>query len=202
MSSFQVLLEVNRRLRTVIFDAVQGDPDSRDLLASPMDIVFTNPTETARNRSSRTTLSVWLYQVTENEFMKNQPPARANGHTALAETPLALNLYYLITPFGPTDSAPDRELQLLGKVMQVMYDNATLMVRVPADNVFEELRVILCRLTLEELTRIWEALRESYRLSVCYQVRVTQIDSARVETKARVVQSDSLYGEVPPEEER
>ena len=202
MSSFQVLLEVSKRLRSTLFDAIQNDPDARDLLDSDANIVFTNPTETALKRSSKTTLSVWLYQITEDEFLKNQPPTRANGHNSVAETPLALNLYYLITPFGPSDGAPEKELLLLGKVLQVMYDNATLLVRSPADNIFEELRVILCRLSLEELTRIWEALRESYRLSVCYRVRVTQIDSTRVQEKARVVQSDSQYGEVPPEEER
>ena len=33
--------------------------------------------------------------------------------------------------------------------------------------------------TLEELTRIWNAFSQPYRLSVCYKVQVVSIDSAR-----------------------
>jgi hypothetical protein len=194
MSSFHVLLSVSEQLRQTLWGAIHDDPGTRNLLASEMDLVFTNPTETARRRSSTNKLSMWLYQITENEYLKNQPPLRGNGHTSQQDPPLALNFYYLITPFGPTDGSPDAELLLLGKVMQVMYDNPTLFVQSPADNVFEELRVILCRLSLEELTRVWEALREPYRLSICYQVRVTRVDSSRIAQKARVVQADHDYG--------
>jgi hypothetical protein len=163
-----------------------------------MDILYLNPTETARRRSSsNNTLSLWLYQVTENEHLKNQPVTRSNGPNSFNEIPLALNLYYLVTPFGPTDGNPNGELLLLGKVMQAMYDNPTLIVQAPLNNVFEELRVILCRLTLEELTRIWEALKEPYRLSVCYQIRVTRVDSNRIQQGARVVEAHSVYGETP-----
>src|SRR3712207_8206086 len=53
---------------------------------------------------------------------------------------------------------------LLGKTMQVLYDNASMLLRDPADQIAEELRVVLAPLTLEELTRVWEALQEPYRL--------------------------------------
>jgi hypothetical protein len=56
---------------------------------------------------------------------------------------------------------------------------------------------VLCRLTLEELTRIWEALREPYRLSVAYQVRVTHIDSERTLGSGRVQEGQRDYGSVP-----
>jgi hypothetical protein len=202
MSGINVFLEVSEHLRQVLWHSISTDKNTSDLMSSEMDIVFTNPTETARRRSSSNKLSLWLYQVTENEFLKNQPPARGNGHNSLQETPLVLNLYYLVTPFGPTDGTTDGELRLLGKLMQVFYDSATLYVQSPSDNIFEELRLILCRLSLEELTRIWEALREPYRLSVCYQVRVAHIDSSRIPEGARVVESNSDYGSVPPEPDR
>ena len=68
------------------------------LVGSESAIVFTNPTETARDSSNR--LSLWLYQVTENEFVKNQPRLRGNGHDTSQLPPLALNLFYLVTPFA------------------------------------------------------------------------------------------------------
>jgi len=44
-------------------------------------------------------------------------------------------------------------------------------------DVTEELRIIFNQATLDELSRIWNTLREPYRLSVCYQVKTVRIDS-------------------------
>jgi hypothetical protein len=76
--------------------------------------------------------------------------------------------------------------------MQVLYDNSTIVLRDPANNIAEELRVILCNLNLEQLTRIWEALQQPYRLSICYQIRVTQIDSRRTSINARIIERSAL----------
>jgi hypothetical protein len=192
MSSYLVLRDVSVALRELLWEAFSTDPVIRDIVRSRSNIVFANPTEAIRDSDNQ--LSLWLYQVTENEFLKNQPVTRGNGHTSTQETPLALNLFYLITPLPPSGEAFD--LLLLGSAMQAMYDNAILVIRNPANGVNEEVRIILCRLSLEELTRIWEALREPYRLSVCYQVRVTRIDSRRIPQNARVVESHSNYGDV------
>ena len=56
-------------------------------------VVFKNPTETARDTANR--LSLWLYQITENEFLKNQPPTRVSG-SEHRRPPLAINLCYLL----------------------------------------------------------------------------------------------------------
>lgn len=192
MSSYLVLRDVSLTLRGFLWEAFSTDPVIGPIVPSEATIVFANPTEAIRDSANR--LSLWLYQVTENEFLKNQPVTRGNGHTSTQETPLALNLFYLITPLAPSG---EFDLLLLGSTMQAMYDNAIVVIRNPDDGVNEEVRIILCRLSLEELTRIWEALREPYRLSVCYQVRVTRIDSRRVPQNARVVESHSPYGDVP-----
>lgn len=183
-----VLAAVSEVLRRVLWESFRDNPMTAPIVGSEAAIVFTNPTETARDSSNR--LSLWLYQITENEFVKNEPPVRKNGHNQIAETPLALNLNYLVTPFAATGES---DHLLLGAAMQALYENASIQVHRPADEIFEEIRMIFCRLTLEELTRIWEALREPYRLSICYQVRVTHIDSRRVVQKARVVALDSDY---------
>jgi hypothetical protein len=188
MSSYMVLAAVSDALRSVLWDAFNADPVVRSIVGSEAAIVFTNPTETARDSSNR--LSLWMYQVSENEFVKNQPAPRRNGHNSQLETPFALNLNYLITPFAPSGEA---DHLLLGLTLQTLYENAILVLQRPADAIFEELRLVFCRLTIEELTRIWEALREPYRLSVCYQVRVTHIDSLRTVEKARVLDSSTVY---------
>jgi hypothetical protein len=181
-----VVAAVSEGLRRLLWSEFDADGVVRPLVGSETAIVFRNPTETARDSANR--LSLWLYQVSENEFLKNQPHVRANGPETLRFTPLALNLSYLITPFS-TDASGEADHILLGKTMQILYDNSTVVLRDPINNVFEEVRLILCNLSLDELTKIWEALREPYRLSVCYQVRVTRVDSQRIPSNARVVET-------------
>lgn len=187
-----VLSRVSEALRRLLWSAFEADSVIQPIVGSEAALVFSNPTETARDSANR--LSIWLYQITENEFLKNQPPARTNGHTTIHEMPLALNLHYLITPFAATSEADHR---LLGLTMQTLYDNAVLPIRDPVEDISEDLRLILCRASLEELTRIWEALREPYRLSVCYMVRVTRVDARRMAERARVVESNTDFGPVP-----
>src|SRR5687768_1169162 len=172
MSSYMVIAAVSEALRRILWEEFNTDAVIRPVVGSESAIVFRNPTETARDSANR--LSLWLYQIAENEFVKNQPMLRANEngrHTTTQFPPLGLNLFYLVTPFAPSGEA---DHLLLGKTMQVFYDNATILLQDIDNAIAEEVRVILCRLTLEELTRIWDALKEPYRLSVCYQVRVTR----------------------------
>lgn len=195
MSSYKVIARVSTILRQVLWESFEQDPEIRPLIVSQASIVFINPTQTAVNSANR--LSLWLYQISENEFMKNQPMRRGvNGPNQDQFPPLALNLHYLVTPFGPSGEA---DHLILGKTMQLLYDNATLLMHEPVDNVVEELRIILCPLKLEELTRIWESLREPYRLSVCYQVKVTRIDSQRLPNNGRVVERSADFDEVAEE---
>ncbi|HEY0075115.1 MAG TPA: DUF4255 domain-containing protein [Abditibacteriaceae bacterium] len=191
MSSYEVIRQSSEALRRILWQEFEKDTLIQSIVNGPQDIVLKNPTETARNSSYK--LSIWLYQVCENEFLKNQPVVQGNSRDSTQFPPLSLDLSYLITPFTQTG---EYDHLLLGKTMQVLYDNAILLLREPTGGppftITEDLRIVFCRLTLEELTRIWEALREPYRLSVCYQVRVTQIDSLRQSNQARVL--DRLAG--------
>jgi Pvc16 N-terminal domain len=203
MSDYQVLDAVSKALRQILWNAINADAVVRPIVGSEAAIVFSNPTETARDSSNR--LSLWLYQITENEYVKNQPmlkarvqpppppPGRAPRETA-QYPPMALNLYFLATPFAQSDEANHL---LLGKTMQVFYDNAIIFLEDTTSNIFEELRVIFCRLSLEELTRIWESLREPYRLSVCYLIRVTRLDSRRTPESGLVLERTAGFNNDP-----
>jgi hypothetical protein len=194
VSDYTVVAAVSGALREILWQEFQVDPVITPIVGSEAAIVFSNPTETARDSANR--LSLWLYQVTENEFVKNQPAVRANGDD-VQYPPLALNLSYLLTPFGTSGEA---DHLLLGKSMQVFYDNAITLLRDPLANIFEELRIVLARLTLDDLSGVWESLREPYRLSVAYHVRVTRVDSLRQTPAVRVIDRVASYGEVPEPE--
>jgi hypothetical protein len=194
MSDYKVVRAVSNRLRDLVWDAIEKDqdPDLRNFVQVRAAISLANPKETRESDANR--LSLWLYHVTENEFEKNQPPPRSNGHDPISYSPLALNLFYLITPFGPADNTETLHL-LLGRVMQILHDNAIVPLFNPLDEIYEELHIVLCRLSLEELGQIWEALREPYRLSVCYQVSVAHIDSQRARGAGRVTEATGGYRE-------
>jgi hypothetical protein len=190
VSDYGVLAAVSGALRELLWEAYDPDPVINPIVGSEAAVVFSNPTVAAQDSANR--LSLWLYQVTENEFLKNEPPERLNDR--LRFTPLPLNLSYLLTPMS---SSGEADHLLLGKSMQVLYDNAIVLLRDPVSNVFEELRIVFARLSLEELTRIWESLQEPYRLSVAYQVRVTRIDSLREQPAVRVVDRSVGFGQRP-----
>jgi hypothetical protein len=188
MSSYLVLRAVSDAIRGILWSEFDPDPVIHPIVGSETAIVFRNPTETARDSANR--LSLWLYQITENEFTKNQAPVRGNGSETLSFPPLALNLFYLVTPFTPSGEG---DHLLLGKTMQVLYDNSIIFLRDTVNEVFEELRVVLCNIPLDKLALVWEALREPYRLSVCYEIRVTRVNSQRVAAAARVVERISGF---------
>jgi hypothetical protein len=182
MSGYLAINTVSRSLRRILATAYDADPMVNSLVGGETGIVFSNPTETAQDPSHH--LSMWLYRITENEFMKNMPaPAEADPRHR-RNSPLALDLSYLITPFT---SSGENDQVLMGKTMQVLHDNASIYVRDPLNLVVDEVRVILCRLPLEEVTRIWEALQEPYRLSVCYLVRVIRIDSTELDENTPIL---------------
>ena len=136
-------------------------------------------------------VNLYLYQVSENQYTKNQPWV-TQPHGVQVYPPLALNLYYLLTPYA---SDPLSAHRVLTHAMQMLYVHSTLTgADLPAALRLsvERLTINLCQMSLEELTRIWNALQTPYRLCVSYEVRVVLIESmlerrpGRVETAVYV----------------
>src|SRR5690606_8235296 len=129
MSHYSVIARVSQELRRILWQSFDQQNDIKQYVKGLESIVFTNPTDANKNANHK--LSLWLYQITENEFVKNRPMVRqdtnGNGNVALSFPPLAVNLFYLITPFASfNDSAESQTADhlLLGRTMQTLYDNA------------------------------------------------------------------------------
>lgn len=168
--------DVTRHLQRLL-----EDDDLEVTLNSPASLP-TSP----NNGEGFAAVNLYLYQVTENRHAKNQPwVTRTDG---LAEyPPLALNLQYLLTPYA-SDALSAH--QVLTHAMLRFYLNSNL----PGSSLPDSLRLTvdrlslgLCPMTLEELTRIWNALQTPYRLSVGYEVRVVLIESGRTANPGRVL---------------
>jgi hypothetical protein len=192
VSAPNVIWKTSERLRTLLWEGGFGATPG-PLLDTADQIVLNAPTDPDAVANAR--LSFWLYRVLENEFRKNQPAGTTPDGARLVPAPLPLSLFYLLAPLG---AAEDRRQQILGAAMQALHDNAIVPLRDPvAQTVHEELHITLCRLTLEETTRIFEALQAPYRLSVCYEVRTVHIASTR-RMQATPVRDRRLAGEEVP----
>ncbi|MBN1181700.1 MAG: DUF4255 domain-containing protein [Bacteroidales bacterium] len=160
-------------------------------LLSELDVTLDSPAELKGN-SEYKKINLYLYQVLENAYSKNQPwLTDVSGKKQYP--PLALNLYFLLTPYA-SDTKSAHEV--LSYAMRIFYENSIMKGDTLAGSlrlVVEQLRLIFCPMELEELTRIWNALQSTYRLSVCYEVSIVLIESEIVEDVNRVMKKTNIY---------
>lgn len=186
MSASTVISDVAHTLEELL-KSEQRPANAFDVsLKSPVDEVI---------QQGKPKVNLFLYRVTENAFGKN-PGRQAIGPDALEYPPLWLNLFFLLTPF-----AEDKldELRVFGEAMRVLYDNSIVAgaaLQGSLRNTGEELRVILCPFTLEQLAQIWSALDKPYRLSVCYEVRTVFVDSLIQTPVSRVLEIENRFSQL------
>ena len=162
-----VLLGAGKTLKSLLDAAVAASPHPElphvpTTLASPREV---RSTATTRPVAA---LSQWLYRVQRSPGVLNEPRgARAS-----------LDLFYLVTPI--CESA-EGEQALLGMVLKTLDDNPILagaLLAAPLDPASDELRVLPEAVPLEQITRLWNALDEPYRLSMSYRVQLVHDTSA------------------------
>src|SRR5215210_1594606 len=202
MSDFRAIGGVSASLRNLL----------RDRMEDPVDVTIAPPDVTVSSVIGRR-LNLYLYQVTENGYLKNQEiPGRGNP-AAYGHPPLSLNLHFLLTAHSTTETELDSDLQaqhILGDAMRVLHDLPVVTDRLAITRpsvgtvgnpildtsllgAFERVKISLQPLSLEDLSKIWTALSEAnFRLSVAYEVSVVQIESQRPRRFPRPV------GEPPP----
>jgi hypothetical protein len=150
-------------------------------LGGTMVVSLNTPQEMADNDTEG--LAVWLYRVVRDDQRLNAPPERIDGNQ-LRRTPLPVRLHYLVAPITSSgaEASPETEQVILGKVLQAFHDHPKLRGTDLQDDfrgTTLELNVRLEPLSLEEITRVWDALDRSYQLSVSYEVSVVYIYSER-----------------------
>lgn len=120
-------------------------------------------------------LSLYLYRVTLNEHLRNVP---RTVDPDLEETPLSLDLHYLVTVWAKSALAEHVILAWTMRQLQQhpVLDRAALSPEAewgPG----EWIQVIPAELSAEDLMRVWDELEPSYRLSASYVARVVRIDT-------------------------
>ncbi|MGD2116511.1 MAG: DUF4255 domain-containing protein [Acidobacteriota bacterium] len=164
--------------------------------AGLFDVSLRLPAEDAAERITsgmRPKVNLYIFLVQENQTAKNRD-WRAVGTNALHKPPLTLDLYYVMTTFA--ENLLD-EHRVLGEAMRVLYDHAVIApehLQGALPQVVEDLKLDLCAFDIEELTRIWNAFNQPYRLSVCYRVRIVHLESALERPVRRVTEKVEDYG--------
>jgi hypothetical protein len=197
MGNYTAIAEVGQSLVQVIWNAIEADPTLVKLINNEDLISLESPAEHA-DKQDTALLSIYLYRIVEDPYLKNRGTVEGPGG-APQRPPLTLDLYYLITPLL-TDAA-DRQI-VLGKVMQVLYDQATLegpdLVGSLA-SAGDVVRVVLNPVPLNEIALVWQALETPYMLCVSYVVRVALLQSAVVGGGARITSVDEGFGSRVPD---
>src|SRR5262245_51160510 len=125
-------------------------------------------------------VTVCLYDVIEDPSAKNRPRVKRPGPVGtfrIDKPPMALLLRYLITPWSGTRAA---DHQLLGRVMQILYDGAIIhgaALQGGLAGTSDALKIMMAPIPLQERFWLWQAVQAAYRISVTYEVRVVNLDA-------------------------
>lgn len=198
MSDFLAVAGVTAVLRTILQDAL-----SHAALPAPLGtatITALPPDRIKLGTDEKLYLNIFLYRLSSNAGWSNEGlPARDDRGTRIANPPLALNLHYMLSVYGPNPF--DGEM-LLAWAMQIWHENPVLTRDVVqtaltemanplaqpapeeqsiatttlADQV-ELIKLVPEPLTIEDLSKMWTAFQVSYRLTAAYQASVVLIQS-------------------------
>jgi hypothetical protein len=166
-----ILLDIGDSLRNIIQKKIDELPDENAIvLDSPADI----------EPNSNTRLSIFLYQIVENSYLKNTEPEYI-GIDRMRRPPLFIDLHYLFTPYAKNR---ETELIIIEKLMQVFYDNPVLKKELLKGTLKgsgnDEIRIVPNNITFEEINKLWERFpNKAFKLSLSCILTPVRIPSEK-----------------------
>lgn len=197
MSNFTIIHEIARELRARIFEALRTAPGVDFHLTDVDNNILIEPFTDKSGPAVKAFL--YLYHLDINKSLRNQRMLPQPGQADEFRTPpLPLQLRFLFTP---VEDGEGTQLLILGRVLQYFHDYPELssLAGEPLDDSFggasAELRVRPEMLSVEQLTQIWSAFNQPYRLTAAFLVEVVAVDSAKAPARIpRVVDASAAVG--------
>lgn len=140
-------------------------------------------------------LTLFLYNIVESGDSRNNQ-VEVDRMGVMRYPPMALNLYYLLTAHSSSEisSRALEEQRILGKAMQVLFDNSIIKgpdLKGTLEENNEEVKVVLDNMPFDMLIKSWNFPSIPYKLSVSYMVGPVYIDSTRIKSTKRVLEFDT-----------
>ena len=192
MPGFGVIQNISVELRQQIFDALESTPDTDFNLGESVDrISLQSPSEMTGGDGNSPIASLYLYHIEIDKHLRNQPPLPDRARDdEYRKPPLPLKLRYLFTP--EADEETYNQL-LLGRVLQHFHDFpdfSTVSGQLIGDAIggaSPEIRVKPDLLSIEQLSQLWSAFSEPYRIALSLVVEVVAVDSGQPPHRRRRV---------------
>ncbi len=199
MSSYTAIEYAGITLLNLLKNNMKDMGDVIPPLEIETSIVLGSPKEVEDTNNNNVRLSLFLYQVVENIHLRNREMQKIDA-SRLNYPPMSLDLYYMLTAHPGTQNQQDmtgstrQQHRILGRAMQILYDNAIVKMESSQPDIDEELRIILNPLSLDDMTKIWTTFQgTTMRPSVCYLATPVLIDSEREMRVRRVVSKETGY---------
>jgi len=201
LSTYKAIAGVSSSLKTLLRDRMT---ETADITVAPPDVKVASMTGRRVN--------FYLYHLNENAHLKNQEIPGDGYPGAYGHPPLSLNLHYIFTAFGTSDTGPDADLEaqlILGDAMRVLHDFAIITPDLVEEKKpspkppildsslvgeFERIKITFQPAAVDEISKIWTALPNvNFRRSVLYEVSVVQIQSKQARSLALPVKTNRVY---------
>lgn len=181
MAGFTAIADIGQTLRVLLEDDLKAELGLNNLT-----VTLESPKTIAKNNQGQNNLlSVFLYRILENADLRNRQPVTIDVSTE-QPTPLAYDLYYMLTPYGTNEETRHR---IIGRAVQFLYENAILqgsLLRGGLEGSIDKIRISYLPLSQDAVSQIWQALTVATQLSAFYLVTPVFIESEEVATAARV----------------
>lgn len=182
MADFSIISDVSNEILTLLRDNM-----CPELIQSPESIKLVSPSD----KNADFQLGLYLYDIQELREYKQMDLIRM-GKNRAQFPPKPLNLFFAlyINTKSQMVSDAENEQRIIGRVMQVLMDNAILY----EDNGQEDENASITFLTLsfEDKTKLWSVLNMPYQLAVYFSVSPVLLSSRRVHSFTRVLETS--YG--------
>jgi hypothetical protein len=170
MANFQAIHSVGESIRSFLRNTYPADLPT-------FDIQLISSNQLANTEDLNNTLTLFLHRVTVNEHSRN---LRQGNNFPAKGSPLSVDLHYLMSVWAESALA---EQTVLGWAMRQLHLHPILDTSVLSAEAEwqpnELIHILPIDLSNEDIMRIWDRLKPSYRLSVAYVARVVHVEADR-----------------------
>ncbi len=215
MSTPLAIASVTAVLRILLNDRLQAQ-DVTDAIGGTITASALPPDRIDTDGSEPRQLNLFMFQVTHNQGWSNTGfPSHNSRGERVSNPPLALDLHYLLTAYGPDELISEI---LLGFGMQLLHEMPVLardtikqllsdansaastlpiefkqLVTSKLDEQIEQIKITPKSMNTEEISKLWTAFGAKYRPTSAYQATVVLIESNQSTRTSLPVRKRIIY---------